>query len=96
MHDEEHRKKLAILIADIIHDLLQESDDLADVLEEAQEEGYDVFLTILSGIVIRRHDEKTSVADQETAVAFEFTESDKQFLASIGIQAPETDDDAAY
>lgn len=96
MHDEEHRKKLAILIADIIHDLLQESDDLADVLEEAQKEGYDVFLTILSGIVIRRHDEKTSAADQETAVAFEFTESDKQFLASIGIQAPETDDDAAY
>ena len=96
MHDEEHRKKLAILIADIIHDLLQESDDLADVLEEAQKEGYDVFLTILSGIVIRRHDEKTSAADQETAVEFEFTESDKQFLASIGIQAPETDDDAAY
>ncbi len=86
MSDEEQRKKFAILIADIIQEILQDSDDLSSILEEASEEGYDVLLTVFSGVMIRRRE-----IEEETPLptTFELTESDKQFLESIGIAIPE-------
>jgi hypothetical protein len=97
MNEEEQKKQFALSIADVIQQLLRESDELAEILEYVREEGYDVFLSIFSGIVIKRHNEKRSdEADDEGAqeldplpLTFQFTEADKVFLKSIGIQAPE-------
>jgi len=96
MHEDEQRKRLAIMIADVIQQLLRESDDLAEILRQAHQEGYDVFLSIFSGIIVRRKDsEDTEEAadipeeDQPLPEHFEFTEHDRAFLKSIGIQVPE-------
>jgi hypothetical protein len=93
MSEEEHKKRLAIVIADAIQQLLRESDELSDVLEQAQDEGYDVFLSIFSGIVVRRRNaarphaepvpaEKVEASPQELT----FTDTDRTFLHAIGIQ----------
>ena len=94
MSEDEQKKKLALMIADVIQQLLRDSDELADILGQAQEEGYDIFLSIFSGIVIRRREEAQSegeMAEEEKLLPlkFEFTESDKEFLKSIGIQVPD-------
>ena len=57
MNDEEQRKQFAMMIADVIQELLKDSEELSAILEEANAEGYDIFLTILSGIMIRRREE---------------------------------------
>lgn len=96
MNEEEQKKRLALLIADVIQQLLRESDELAEILEQVHEEGYDVFLSIFSGIVIQRHNEETPNERDNKAnnlhplpLTFRFTEADKVFLKSIGIQVPE-------
>jgi hypothetical protein len=89
MSDEEQKKKFALMIADAIQQLLRDSDELANILGKAYEEGYDIFLSIFSGIVIRRRGETSSDPKEEALpLKFEFTASDKAFLKSIGIQAP--------
>ena len=96
MSDEEQKKQFAIMIADAIQQLLRESDELAELLTWAHQEGYEVFLSIFSGIVIKRQGEDLSESsdadDQNNAPLpekFEFTDSDRAFLKSIGIQEPE-------
>ncbi|MCP4404632.1 MAG: hypothetical protein GY801_45930 [bacterium] len=92
MSDEEQKQQFAIMIADIIQELLQDSDELSEILETASDEGYDIFLTVFSGIMIRRRDED-DVEAEDTApgplpIKFEFTEMDKEFLQSIGVRIP--------
>ena len=93
MNEEEHKKRLAILIADAIQHLLRDSDELASILEDAYEEGYDVFLSIFSGIMVRRREmysEEPEIANEKPLPRkFEFTDFDKEFLKSIGIQVSE-------
>lgn len=92
MSEDEHKKRLAMMIADAIQHLLRDSDELADILEEAHDEGYDIFLSIFSGIMIRRrgeHTEEEEVEEEPLPMTFEFTKFDKEFLKSIGIQVPE-------
>ncbi len=95
MSEDEQKKRLALMIADVIQQLLRDSDELADILGKAHSEGYDIFLSVFSGIVIRRRgeadSERTPRAQTEEALplTFEFTEADKAFLKSIGIQVPE-------
>lgn len=96
MNEEEQKKQFAIMIADVIQQLLRESDELAELLTRAHQEGYEVFLSIFSGIVIKRQDEDPSErpdADEQNSSPlpekFEFTDSDRVFLKSIGIQVPE-------
>lgn len=96
MSEEEQRKKLATLIADVIQRLLRDSDELTELLEQAHEEGYDIFLSILSGIVVRRREEEEEEKEEKRSsdsellpLKFEFTEADKTFLQSIGIQVSE-------
>jgi hypothetical protein len=96
MNEEEQKKQFAIMIADTIQQLLRGSDELAELLTRAHQEGYEVFLSIFSGIVVKRQDEEPSAKpdadDQNSAPLpekFEFTDSDRAFLKSIGIQDPE-------
>lgn len=93
MNEDEKRKELAIKIADTIQQALRESDELARLLERAQQEGYNVFLSIFSGVVVRRkHDDDTEDIHEEASPLpehFEFTEKDRAFLKSIGIQVSE-------
>ena len=82
MNEEEQKKEFAIMIADVIQQLLRESDELAELLTRAHQEGYEVFLSIFSGIVIKRQD-KDSTKETETEEKgasilpekFEFTDS---------------------
>ncbi len=95
MSEDEQKKKFALMIADVIQQLLRDSDELADVLGKAHEEGYDIFLSIFSGIVVRRRGETQNEArsqskeEESLPLKFEFTEADKEFLKSIGIQVSE-------
>ncbi len=89
MNDEEQRKKFAMMIADTIQGLLQESEDLTEILEKAANEGYDIFLTVFSGILIRRRDEGEEDDASPLPIKFEFTKYDKEFLQSIGIRPPD-------
>jgi hypothetical protein len=97
MNEDEKRKELAIKIADTIQHALRESDELARLLEQAQQEGYNVFLSIFSGVIVRRKPtEDAEEADEDIHEEglplpehFEFTEKDRAFLKSIGIQVPE-------
>lgn len=86
MNDEEHRRRIATVITELIHEFIQDSDELADVMQEAREEGYDVLLSIMSGVIIRRRDDEKETPLPDT---FELTEQDKEFLASIGVAASE-------
>ncbi len=89
MHDEERRKYFAMLIADMIQDLLRDSDELSEILKAASEEGYDIFLTIFSGIMIRqREDSEKPEQSSPLPPKFEFTQFDKEFLQSIGVRPP--------
>lgn len=93
MNEEEQKKKFAMLIADLIQQLLRNSDELSEILEEANEEGYDIFLTVFSGIMIRDRDdgyeEEEEEQQQPLPLKFEFSRFDKEFLQSIGIRIPE-------
>jgi hypothetical protein len=91
MGGDEQKKKLALMIADIIQQLLRESDELATVLGKAQAEGYDIFLSIFSGIIIRRRGETppSNEDDEVLPLKFEFTAADREFLKSIGIEVPD-------
>lgn len=96
MNEDEQRKRLAIMIADTIQQILRDSDDLSGLLRHAHQEGYDVFLSIFSGVIVRRKhaddDDETGMASEETSLlpeVFEFTEDDRAFLKSIGIQVTE-------
>ncbi len=90
MNDEERRKKIAMMIADLIQELLQESEDLTEILEDASDDGYDVLLTIFSGVMIRRRDNEDEEEEtQHFPITFEFTKHDKEFLESIGVSPPE-------
>ena len=99
MSDEEQKQQFAIAIADIIQDLLQDSDELSDILEAAREEGYDVLLTVFSGIMIQRRDERENAEEDENnapaplPIKFEFSEMDKKFLRSIGVRVPREEED---
>lgn len=86
MNDEEQRRRIATLIVDLIQEFIQESDELSEVLEEASKEGYDVLLTIMSGVMIRRRDE---AEDTPLPDKFELTQRDKEFLESIGVAVSE-------
>jgi F0F1-type ATP synthase assembly protein I len=94
--EDEHRKELAIKIADTIQEILHDSDELSNLLQQARQDGYAVFLSIFSGVVVRRkHSEEAESASfheeesEPLPEIFEFTEEDRAFLKSIGIQATE-------
>lgn len=90
MNDEERRKRIANVIADAIQQLLKDSDELSTLLTTAKEEGYDIFLTVFSGIMIRRRENaRVQKDDGSLPLKFEFTDFDKEFLQSIGIKVPE-------
>ncbi len=97
MSEDEQRTRLAIMIADTIRQLLRESDELTGLLQQAHQDGYDVLLSIVSGVVVRRKHSENSEDDEETPQeetsplpeVFEFTKEDCAFLKSIGIQATE-------
>ena len=97
MSDEEQKQQFAIMIADIIQELLQDSDELSEILETASDEGYDIFLTVFSGIMIqRRGEDQDDDEDRKSGplpIKFEFSEMDKKFLRSIGVRVPREEDD---
>lgn len=89
MKKEEHQRRIAIMIADRVREALRDCDELSELLEEARDDGYDVLLSIISGIIVRRRDgDAAKDSEQPLPITFEFTDSDKEFLQSIGIQVP--------
>jgi len=94
MNEEEQKKKFGMMIADVIQQLLRNSEELSTILEKAHDEGYDVFLSIISGVVVRQREEKPSKddhpeTDEPLPITLEFTDQDKEFLHSIGIRVPD-------
>ena len=89
MKKEEHQRRIAIMIADRVREALRDCDELSELLEEARDDGYDVLLSIISGIIVRRREGVAAKDDDHPLpVTFEFTDADKEFLQSIGIQVP--------
>ncbi len=85
MKKEDQRKRIAVMIANRIQEVLRESDELTELLEEARDDGYNVLLTVFSGIIVRRREGEDA---PPLPIKFEFTDFDKDFLHSIGIQVP--------
>ena len=85
MNDENQRRRIATMVADAIREVLNESDEVQGLLREAADEGYDVLLSVVSGIMVRRSERRR---DEPLPITFEFSEFDKQFLKSVGIQVP--------
>lgn len=67
---------------------------MTDILAEASAEGYDIFLTVFSGVMLRRRDDEKTNAKTEIPLPekFEFSQFDREFLQSIGIRPPEEEE----
>lgn len=92
MSEEERKQHLAVMVADVIQDLLRNSEELSNILNHAHAEGYNVLLSIVSGVVVRRRETASPDAapvssEEPLPLSLEFNEADKAFLHSIGIRA---------
>ncbi|PIE28980.1 hypothetical protein CSA57_10995 [candidate division KSB3 bacterium] len=92
MRDEEQKQQFAMAIAGILQELLQGSEKLNEIFETAREKGYDILLTVFSGIMIQRRNERAETPSP-LMTGFRFSETDKKFLRSIGVQVPSEDED---
>ena len=89
MRADDPKEKYAMILANTIQHLLRNSDELRDILKEAHEEGYEILLTIFSGIIVQERRKQQPDNPEAWPDTFEFTEFDKDFLQSIGIQVPD-------
>lgn len=90
MNNEDQRRRIATMVADAIRAVLKDSDELQELLREASDDGYDVLLSVFSGIMVRRRESEHEKGEQRQPlpITFEFSDFDKQFLKSVGIQVP--------
>jgi len=92
MKNDDPRKHLAQAVAETVQQLLRNSPELSSLLKEAQAQGYDVLLSVFSGIMVRQRPNQSGdqpAAAEPLPLKFEFTERDKHFLHSIGVCVPE-------
>ncbi|MGI4828609.1 MAG: hypothetical protein ACRYFU_10540 [Janthinobacterium lividum] len=89
-------KNLIQKLGEAIHESVSESEDIADVVREIREQGFDVLLMLEATIGLNQIDEEedTSKSTDET-VEGPFTRTDLSFLKSLRITTEERDSDGA-
>lgn len=66
MGDEEIRNRIIQMITEAIQNSLKDSTELSDALELAEQEGYEIVLSVFSGILLHKKDESQNETEEET------------------------------
>lgn len=87
-------KNLIQKLGEAIHESVSESEDIADVVREIREQGFDVLLMLEATIGLNQVDEEENNAKStDEAVEGPFTRTDLSFLKSLRITTEEHDSD---
>ena len=83
-------KNLIQQLGEAIHETVSESEDVAGVVKDIREQGFDVMLMLEATIGLNEvEDEPEAEAASEELDAGPFTQSDVHFLKSLRIALPE-------
>ena len=83
-------KNLIQQLGEAIHETVSESEDVAGVVKDIREQGFDVMLMLEATIGLNEvEDEPETEAEASTTEAGPFTQSDLHFLKSLRIALPE-------
>ena len=86
-------KNLIQKLGEAIHDSVSDSDQIAEVVREIREQGFDVLLMLEATIGLNQveNDEAEGAETEEDAVDGPFTNKDLSFLKSLRITTEEHD-----
>jgi hypothetical protein len=65
MEDEEIRNKIIQMITEAIQNSLKDSQELSNALELAGQEGYEIVLSVFSGILLHKRDDLQEKPEEE-------------------------------
>ncbi len=65
MEDEEIRNKIIQMITEAIQNSLRDSQELSNALELAGQEGYEIVLSVFSGILLHKRDDRPDNSEEE-------------------------------
>lgn len=84
-------KKLIQRLGEAIHETVSESEDIAGVVKNIREQGFDVLLMLEATIGLNEVDTETDeiVAEADAVVEGPFSENDLSFLKSLRISISE-------
>ncbi len=86
----EQVKNLIQKLGEAIHESVSESENIAEVVREIREQGFDVVLMLEATIGLNQVDREEASTEAEEAVEGPFTRTDLNFLKSLRIS---TEDD---
>ncbi|MDE1175943.1 MAG: hypothetical protein PW789_04985 [Edaphobacter sp.] len=88
-------KNLIQKLGEAIHETVSESEDIAGVVKNIREEGFDVLLMLEATIGLNEVEDAADEAEEVTEETDgPFTSSDLNFLKSLRISVSESDNDA--
>lgn len=82
-------KKLIQRLGEAIHETVSESEDIAVVVRNIREQGFDVLLMLEATIGLNEVEPESASDREEEAVFGEFTSNDLNFLKSLRITLSE-------
>lgn len=82
-------KNLIQKLGEAIHESVSESEQIADVVREIREQGFDVLLMLEATIGLNQVEEEAGELTDEEAVEGPFTRNDLSFLKSLRITTEE-------
>lgn len=82
-------KNLIQKLGEAIHESVSESENIADVVREIREQGFDVLLMLEATIGLNQVDREEAETTAEEAVEGPFTRTDLSFLRSLRITTEE-------
>ncbi len=82
-------KDLIQKLGEAIHESVSESEEIADVVREIREQGFDVMLMLEATIGLNQVDEEEATETPEETVEGPFTRTDLSFLKSLRITTEE-------
>ncbi|HWP49416.1 MAG TPA: hypothetical protein VNM22_19820 [Candidatus Limnocylindrales bacterium] len=71
MEDEEIRNKIIQMITEAIQNSLRDSQELSNALELAGQEGYEIVLSVFSGILLHKRDDLQDKSEEEETLPAE-------------------------
>jgi uncharacterized protein (UPF0335 family) len=85
----EQVKNLIQKLGEAIHESVSESENIAEVVRELREQGFDVILMLEATIGLNQVDKDEEGTEAEEAVEGPFTRNDLNFLKSLRISTEE-------
>ena len=84
-------KNLIQKLGEAIHESVSESENIADVVKEIREQGFDVVLMLEATIGLNQVDRDEEEATSEETIEGPFTRTDLSFLKSLRITTEENE-----